>query len=60
MLATMDVYFRVAGTEPDPRHPTRPKINIVGEVDGKFNVVGFVKLTDDDQVWWHHVSICFP
>lgn len=53
----MDIYVRVAGIEPDPSHPTRPKINLVGEVDGKFHVVGFVKLTDDDQLWWHHVSM---
>ncbi|KAH0826189.1 hypothetical protein J3R83DRAFT_5621 [Lanmaoa asiatica] len=42
-----------ASIEPDPSHPTRPKINVVGEVDGRFNAVGFVKLTDDDQLWWH-------
>lgn len=55
MLASLDIYFRVSGVEPDPLHPDRPKINIAGEVDGRFNVVGFVKLTDDDQVWWHYV-----
>ncbi|KAF8549911.1 hypothetical protein OG21DRAFT_1514660 [Imleria badia] len=53
-LATIDIYIRVSGVEPDPCHPMRPKINIVGEVDGKFNIVGFVKLTDDDQVWVHY------
>ena len=52
----MEIYFRVTSVEPDPLHPTRPKMNIIGEVDGKFNAVGFVKLTDDDQVWWHYVS----
>ncbi|KAF8443220.1 hypothetical protein L210DRAFT_3535134 [Boletus edulis BED1] len=53
-LATLDIYIRVSGIEPDPSHPTRPQINIIGEVDGKFNIVGFVKLTDDDQVWCHY------
>ena len=55
----MEIYFRVTGVEPDPRRPTRPKINIIGEVDGKFGAVGFVKLTDDDQLWWHYVSNTF-
>lgn len=56
-LASIDIYFRVASIEPDPSHPSYPKINLIGEVDGKFNMVGFVKLTDDDQVWWHYVSM---
>ncbi|KAF9222953.1 hypothetical protein BS17DRAFT_755351 [Gyrodon lividus] len=47
------LYFRVINVEPDPSHPTRPKINYIGELDGTFTLVGFVKLTADDQVWWH-------
>ncbi|KAL4081186.1 hypothetical protein J3A83DRAFT_4083853 [Scleroderma citrinum] len=51
--ASVVVYFRVIGVEPDPVHPTRPKINYAGELDGKFSMLGSVKLTPDDQVWWH-------
>ncbi|KAF9240212.1 hypothetical protein BU15DRAFT_74129 [Melanogaster broomeanus] len=52
--SSLSIYFRVIGIEPDPSHPTRPQINYIGELDGKFSIVGFVKLTADDQVWWHY------
>ncbi|KAI6139376.1 hypothetical protein BKA82DRAFT_141212 [Pisolithus tinctorius] len=53
MHASVTMYFRVISTEHDPDHPTRPKINYAGELDGQFSVVGYVKLTSDDQTWWH-------
>ncbi|KIJ64607.1 hypothetical protein HYDPIDRAFT_28541 [Hydnomerulius pinastri MD-312] len=51
--SSINIYFRVTDVEPDPDHPTRPKINYIGEMEGSFTLVGFVKLTADDQVWWH-------
>ncbi|KIK78769.1 hypothetical protein PAXRUDRAFT_16695 [Paxillus rubicundulus Ve08.2h10] len=51
--SSIDLYFRVIDVEPDPLHQTRPKINFIGELDGNFTLMGFVKLTADDQVWWH-------
>ncbi|EGN94026.1 hypothetical protein SERLA73DRAFT_171860 [Serpula lacrymans var. lacrymans S7.3] len=53
---TVDVYFRVINVEPDPAHPTRPVINYVGEMDGHFTVMGWVKLTPDNQIRWHFVA----
>jgi hypothetical protein len=47
----------VINVEQDPDHPTRPKINYVGEMDGKFSVVGYVKFTPDNQIRWHFVSL---
>ncbi|KAI5981728.1 hypothetical protein EDD15DRAFT_2331204 [Pisolithus albus] len=55
MHACVTMYFRVIGVEPDPDHPTRPRINYAGEHDSEFSVVGYVKLTPDDQIRWHHV-----
>jgi hypothetical protein len=46
----------VINVEQDPDHPTRPKINYVGEMDGNFSFVGYVKLTPDNQIRWHFVS----
>ncbi|KAI6102344.1 hypothetical protein EDD16DRAFT_365202 [Pisolithus croceorrhizus] len=53
MHASVTMYFRVVGVEPDPDHPTRPKINYAGEHDGRFSVAGYVKLTPDHQIRWH-------
>lgn len=50
------VYFRVIDVEPDPTHPTRPKINFAGELDGNFSVIGSVQLTSDEQVRWYFKS----
>ncbi|KAG6336882.1 hypothetical protein ID866_2208 [Astraeus odoratus] len=48
------VRFRITGFEPDPDHPSRPKINYAGDaLDDELPVTGFVKLTPDDQIWWH-------
>ena len=55
----MIVYFRVIDVEPDPIHPTRPKINFAGELDGNFSLVGSVQLTPDEQVWWHFVRFSY-
>lgn len=57
--ASLRIYFRVTSVEPDPDHPTRPKIHFAGELDGKFSVTGFVKVTPDDQSWWHFVRASF-
>lgn len=55
-FSAVDIFFRVINVERDPDHPTRPKINYVGEMDGNFSIVGYVKLTPDHQVRWHFVS----
>lgn len=55
-FSAVDIFFRVINVEQDPDHPTRPKINYVGEMDGNFSIVGYVKLTPDDQIRWHFVS----
>ncbi|KIK23521.1 hypothetical protein PISMIDRAFT_100267 [Pisolithus microcarpus 441] len=56
MHASVTMYFRVIGIEPDPDHPTRPRINYAGEHDSEFSVIGYVKLTPDDQIRWHYVG----
>ncbi|KAG6329029.1 hypothetical protein ID866_10061 [Astraeus odoratus] len=53
MHSSVTFYFRVTDIEHDPDHPTRPKISYAGELDGHFSVLGWVRLTPDDQVWWH-------
>ncbi|KAG1728528.1 uncharacterized protein EDB91DRAFT_1060500 [Suillus paluster] len=55
-FSAVDIFFRVINVEQDPDHPTRPKINYVGEMDGNFTIVGYVKLTPDDQIRWHFVA----
>lgn len=55
-FSAVDIFFRVINVEQDPDHPTRPKINYVGEMDGNFSIVGYVKLTPDDQIRWHFVA----
>ncbi|KAG2046576.1 hypothetical protein BDR06DRAFT_964924 [Suillus hirtellus] len=55
-FSAVDIFFRVINVERDPDHPTRPKINYVGEMDGNFSIVGYVKLTPDHQVRWHFVA----
>jgi len=55
-FTAVDIFFRVINFEQDPDHPTRPRINYVGEMDGNFSIVGYVKLTPDDQIRWHFVS----
>ncbi|KAH7924517.1 hypothetical protein BV22DRAFT_1035027 [Leucogyrophana mollusca] len=54
--ASVDIFFRVIDVEHDPDHPTRPKINYIGELDGNFSIVGHVRLTPDNQVCWHFVA----
>ncbi|KAG0704455.1 hypothetical protein DFH29DRAFT_911428 [Suillus ampliporus] len=55
-FSAVDIFFRVINVEKDPDHPTRPIINYVGEMDGNFTIVGYVKLTPDDQIRWHFVA----
>lgn len=55
-FSAVDIFFRVINVEEDPDHPTRPRINYIGEMDGNFTIVGYVKLTPDDQIRWHFVA----
>lgn len=48
--------MRVLSTEPDPDHPTRPKINFAGSIDNHATMVGWLKVTPDNQIRWHFVS----
>ncbi|KAI0335715.1 hypothetical protein GY45DRAFT_1316414 [Cubamyces sp. BRFM 1775] len=50
------VDLRVLGTEEDPGHPGRPRINFGGSLDGHAVFVGYVKVTPDDQIRWHFTS----
>ncbi|KAJ8483358.1 hypothetical protein ONZ51_g4756 [Trametes cubensis] len=50
------VDLRVMGTEEDPDHPGRPRINFGGSLDGHAIFVGYVKVTPDDQIRWHFTS----
>ncbi|CCL99733.1 uncharacterized protein FIBRA_01755 [Fibroporia radiculosa] len=52
----MDVELRVISTEADPNHPTRPKINFVGTANTNATMVGYVKITPDNQIRWHFKS----
>ncbi|OJA07874.1 hypothetical protein AZE42_07667 [Rhizopogon vesiculosus] len=55
-FSSINLFIRVINVEQDPDHPTRPKINYVGEMDGNFSIVGYVKLTPDNQIRWHFVA----
>lgn len=55
-FSAIDIFFRVINVEEDPDHPARPIINYVGEMDGNFSIVGYVKLTPDNQIRWHFVA----
>ncbi|KAI0667709.1 hypothetical protein C8Q78DRAFT_1052179 [Trametes maxima] len=48
--------LRIIGTEDDPDHPGRPRINFGGSLDGHAIFVGWVKLTPDNQIRWHFTS----
>ncbi|KAI0715635.1 hypothetical protein C8T65DRAFT_643498 [Cerioporus squamosus] len=53
------VDLRVLSTEEDPDHPGRPRINFGGTVDGTGStatIVGYVKVTPDDQIRYHFTS----
>ncbi|EIW59282.1 uncharacterized protein TRAVEDRAFT_121446 [Trametes versicolor FP-101664 SS1] len=50
------VELRILGTEPDPDHPGRPRINFGGSLDGHAIFVGSVKVTPDDQIRWRFTS----
>ncbi|TBU59055.1 hypothetical protein BD310DRAFT_850189 [Dichomitus squalens] len=50
------VDLRVLGTEEDPEHPGRPRINFGGSIEGTAVIVGYVKVTPDDQIQWHFTS----
>ncbi|PIL22716.1 hypothetical protein GSI_15409 [Ganoderma sinense ZZ0214-1] len=50
------VELSVLGTEEDPDHPGRPRINFGGSIDGNAVIVGYVKVTPDDQIHWHFTS----
>ncbi|KAH9851741.1 hypothetical protein C2E23DRAFT_828981 [Lenzites betulinus] len=50
------VELRVLGTEADPDHPGRPRINFGGSLDGHAIFVGSVRLTPDNQIRWHFTS----
>lgn len=51
-----NVVMRVLSTEPDPDHPTRPKINFAGSIDNHATMVGWLKVTPDNQIRWHFKS----
>ena len=55
MFRSIVVELRVLGTEEDPAHPDRPRINFGGSLDGNAIIVGFVHVTPDDQIRWHFV-----
>lgn len=50
------VEISVLGIEEDRDHPGRPRINFGGSIDGNAVIVGYVKVTPDDQVRWHFTS----
>ncbi|KAH9949791.1 hypothetical protein B0H21DRAFT_725996 [Amylocystis lapponica] len=56
VFRSISIELRVIGTEPDPAHPTRPVIRFAGEVDQHATVVGWVKVTPDNQIRWHYKS----
>ncbi|KII86844.1 hypothetical protein PLICRDRAFT_164215 [Plicaturopsis crispa FD-325 SS-3] len=53
---SLEIKFAYKSSEHDPEHPTRPKINFVGEMMGHSTMFGWVKMTPDDQVRWHFVA----
>ncbi|KAI0754793.1 hypothetical protein C8Q80DRAFT_1141147 [Daedaleopsis nitida] len=50
------VDLRVLGTEEDPDHLGRPRIDFGGSIDGNATIVGFVKVTPDGHIRWHFTS----
>ncbi|KAK7681650.1 hypothetical protein QCA50_015384 [Cerrena zonata] len=50
------IKFHLVRSEPDPEHPTRPKLFIEGGLGGTPQMNGWIAMTPDDQVRWHFES----
>ncbi|KZT19986.1 hypothetical protein NEOLEDRAFT_1182915 [Neolentinus lepideus HHB14362 ss-1] len=52
------VHMRILSTEPNPAHPSRPRIYFAGEIEaGASHVMnGWVAITDEGVIRWHFVS----
>lgn len=49
----------VTGTDPDPDHPDHPIIYFAGEMEttSTSTMIGKVKMSPDDHITWHFVSL---
>jgi len=56
IFRSIEVKLRVLSTEYDPAHPKRPKINFAGSIENHATMVGWIKLTPDDEIRWHFKS----
>lgn len=56
VFRSIDVKLRVLSTEADPDHPTRPRIKFGGSIDQEATMVGWVRVTPDNQIRWHFKS----
>ncbi|KZT67309.1 hypothetical protein DAEQUDRAFT_713802 [Daedalea quercina L-15889] len=56
VFRTIAIEMRIISIEPDPAHPTRPKINWFGSIGPFATMIGHVKVTPDDQIRWHFKS----
>ncbi|KZT09196.1 uncharacterized protein LAESUDRAFT_722920 [Laetiporus sulphureus 93-53] len=56
IFRTIDVDMRVISFETDALHWKRPKINFAGAIEGGATMIGWVRVTPDDQIRWHFVS----
>ncbi|CAL1712181.1 unnamed protein product [Somion occarium] len=56
IFRTINVKFHVKDSEPDPNHPTRPKLHFDGEIEGHAHMFGWVAITPDDNLRWHFES----
>ncbi|GBE82987.1 hypothetical protein SCP_0500300 [Sparassis crispa] len=56
VFRTINVELRVISTQRQSDHPSRPMIKFAGEIDDMAIMVGWVKVTSDDQIRWHFNS----
>ncbi|GBE90217.1 hypothetical protein SCP_1900660 [Sparassis crispa] len=56
VFRTVNVKLRVIGTQPEPDRPGRPIIAIAGEVNDMATIVGWIRVTSDNQIQWHFNS----
>ncbi|GJF00321.1 hypothetical protein PsYK624_166060 [Phanerochaete sordida] len=52
----LNVHLKLARTEHDPEHPTRPILHFTGESKTGTTMAGYVCVTSDDNIRWHFES----
>lgn len=55
IFRSIKIEVRIIAVEPDPAHPTRPKIHFAGDINHHATMVGCVWVTPDNRIRWHFV-----